>query len=288
MRGSDNRSEAERHWRAADRPTLERAAERLEEYTEEGVEVIRAELRRRGMPDPGPPTVEEQGDRTPTKGMLPLETFEKVLDQLGRDVITTRLYTERAAQTANVSGLDGDLEDTREPAEAWPSVRIESSYAFLLGQTALYSPLILLLINGVGYGDTGEFLSPQENLRMVPFLFVISLGLYFMLGIRRFEFSADCVTITRAWGWRTEVRRSDILRYGRAFSGDGGPLQDLTTRYKTISFDLTLGFTSSKRKRLEELLRPPTAKVSKGWNFWSRIWGDGNGDGSGDSSGLPE
>ncbi len=33
-----------------------------------------------------------QGDRSATKGMLPLETFRKVLDQLGRDLITIRLY----------------------------------------------------------------------------------------------------------------------------------------------------------------------------------------------------
>ena len=33
-----------------------------------------------------------QGDTTSTKGLLPYETFEKVLDQLGRDLITIRLY----------------------------------------------------------------------------------------------------------------------------------------------------------------------------------------------------
>ena len=33
-----------------------------------------------------------QGDKSATKGMLPYETFEKVMDQLGRDLITIRLY----------------------------------------------------------------------------------------------------------------------------------------------------------------------------------------------------
>ncbi len=33
-----------------------------------------------------------QGDRTATKGMLPFETFEKILDQVGKDLITIRLY----------------------------------------------------------------------------------------------------------------------------------------------------------------------------------------------------
>lgn len=33
-----------------------------------------------------------QGDRTAAKGMLPYATFEKILDQLGRDLITIRLY----------------------------------------------------------------------------------------------------------------------------------------------------------------------------------------------------
>jgi radical SAM protein with 4Fe4S-binding SPASM domain len=33
-----------------------------------------------------------QLDRSATKGMLPFETFEKILDQLGRDLITIRLY----------------------------------------------------------------------------------------------------------------------------------------------------------------------------------------------------
>ena len=33
-----------------------------------------------------------QGDKSATKGMLPYETFEKILDQLGKDLITIRLY----------------------------------------------------------------------------------------------------------------------------------------------------------------------------------------------------
>ena len=33
-----------------------------------------------------------QGDSTATKGLLPYETFEKILDQLGKDLITIRLY----------------------------------------------------------------------------------------------------------------------------------------------------------------------------------------------------
>ncbi len=33
-----------------------------------------------------------QGDTTATKGMMPYETFEKVLDQAGKDLITVRLY----------------------------------------------------------------------------------------------------------------------------------------------------------------------------------------------------
>jgi radical SAM protein with 4Fe4S-binding SPASM domain len=33
-----------------------------------------------------------QGDRSAAKGLLPYETFEKILDQIGRDLITIRLY----------------------------------------------------------------------------------------------------------------------------------------------------------------------------------------------------
>jgi hypothetical protein len=48
-------SEAEEIWRAKTDEELLQAGEELSEYTEDGERIIRAELRRRGLPEPGPP-----------------------------------------------------------------------------------------------------------------------------------------------------------------------------------------------------------------------------------------
>ena len=61
-------SDLQERWRAANDKELASAAEHLGEYTEEAIEIIRAELRCRNMADPGPPPAHVNGDVNLSEG----------------------------------------------------------------------------------------------------------------------------------------------------------------------------------------------------------------------------
>lgn len=114
-----------------------------------------------------------QGDRTATKGMLPLETFERVLDQLGRDLITIRLYNWgepllnkelaemcRLAYERKVSiKISSHLNDlTSELAEALLRAKVKKIYISADGATPETYAI---------YRKGGDFEVVIENIRML-------------------------------------------------------------------------------------------------------------------------
>jgi radical SAM protein with 4Fe4S-binding SPASM domain len=114
-----------------------------------------------------------QGDRSATKGMLPYETFEKILDQVGKDLITIRLYNwgepllnkelvrmcELAYERRVSVKLSSHLNDlTPELAEGLLRAKVKKIYISADGATPESYAI---------YRRGGDFHKVMENIRML-------------------------------------------------------------------------------------------------------------------------
>jgi radical SAM protein with 4Fe4S-binding SPASM domain len=114
-----------------------------------------------------------QGENTATKGMLPYETFEKILAQLGRDLITIRLYNwgepllnkkliemcELAYEKRVSIKISSHLNDlTEDLAEGLLRARVKKLYISMDGATPESYAL---------YRRGGDFETVKKNIRML-------------------------------------------------------------------------------------------------------------------------